>query len=212
MRTYTFERCPYSEDEVLFSKSEITFSPGLTALVGCNGAGKTSMLHQIRDALDESQGEFLVYYDNLRDGRSAARDAAARSGRYDVLATMISSSEGEELIVDFGQFAASIKRFAAKHKEELRDLWVLVDGVDSGLSIDNIVDMKQFVADVLSPDLTTQDICLYVVIAANSYEMCRDERCLDVASGKYLRFENYEEYKAFILKSAEAKSLRYMNF
>ena len=52
---------------------------------------------------------------------------------------------------------------------------------------------------------------IYIVISANSYEMANREQCLDVYSGEYVTFKDYEEYKKFILETRERKEKRYGN-
>ena len=56
----------------------------------------------------------------------------------------------------------------------------------------------------LNPD---KDI--YIVIAANEYELARGERCLDVTTLSHLTFPDYEAYRKFILASRKKKDKRY---
>ncbi len=44
-------RDPYGEGFNTCKKREIEIEPGLTVLVGCNGAGKTTMLHNVAEEL-----------------------------------------------------------------------------------------------------------------------------------------------------------------
>ena len=39
--------------------------------------------------------------------------------------------------------------------------------------------------------------------------MAREEQCFDVYNGKYIKFDNYEEYRNFILESKQNKNNRY---
>lgn len=38
----------YDERYELYKKETITINPGITVLVGCNGTGKTTLIHQIQ--------------------------------------------------------------------------------------------------------------------------------------------------------------------
>ena len=40
---------------------------------------------------------------------------------------------------------------------------------------------------------------VYIIVAANTYELARNEKCFDVVNGKYISFKDYEEYRKFIL-------------
>ena len=52
-RNFQLERDYYDEGFNLYKKKTIKINPGVTVLVGCNGIGKTTLLHQIRHALKE---------------------------------------------------------------------------------------------------------------------------------------------------------------
>ena len=49
---------------------------------------------------------------------------------------------------------------------------------------------------------------IYIVISANEYEMARGEQCFDVYNGKYVTFNDYEEYRNLVLQSKEWKCQR----
>lgn len=85
---------------------------------------------------------------------------------------------------------------------------MLFDAVDSGYSIDNIVELKTDLFQTIIQDCKKRNIEVYIVISANSYEMASGEQCLDVWSGKYIIFENYEDYRRYILKTRARKNNR----
>lgn len=79
----------------------------------------------------------------------------------------------------------------------------MLDAVDSGLSVDNIVDVKeQLFKTVLEYNYGNE---IYIVVSANEYEMARGEQCFDVYNGEYITFENYEDYRKMILESKKWK-------
>ena len=119
----------------------------------------------------------------------------------------------------FDQFARTLKNLAKsrenkdsendKNDEISNERWILLDAVDSGLSVDNIVDLKNDLFDTILKYNFGKEI--YIIVSANEYEMARESRCFDVYSGKYIEFKNYDDYRNFILKSKEIKNKRYDN-
>lgn len=67
-RQFTLYNDWYDEDDFkIFKKKNITIKSGLTVLVGCNGAGKTTMLNQIEDMLDKENIPVLLH-SNITNG------------------------------------------------------------------------------------------------------------------------------------------------
>ena len=86
--------------------------------------------------------------------------------------------------------------------------WILLDAMDSGFSIDNVIEMKDLFQLVLN-DAKQMGIELYIVISSNEYELVDGAECLDVTSGKYMQFKSYSEYKEFILETRKQKNKRF---
>lgn len=194
----------YKEGELLYKKDKVEFEPGLTVLVGCNGSGKTTMLYQIKHQLQDEDIKFL-FYDNSDDSGALGRERAGYYGDLDLLQTLIISSEGENNMHNVGIFSQKLgKRIWRTHKNE-KEFWVLIDGLDSGLSIDNIIELKNFFNMVTNIDEKE----IYIILSTNQYEFTTDTKCLDVYKTEYTSFRNYEEYKEFIIKSREIKNKRY---
>lgn len=206
MREFQLEKCPYNEDEKLFNKSKITLETGVTVLVGCNGSGKSTFMKQIKNQLG-NLGIHSVYYDNLNDGNATAKSRAGWVGDMTLLATLMSSSEGEQIIANLGTTTRSIGKFVKEHREDLDEIWIFLDAIDSGLSIDNIVDVKEYLFKTILEDNQNKDV--YIIVSANEYEMCNGENCFDVTTGRYTQFKTYNAYRNFILKSKERKDKRY---
>lgn len=186
----------------IFLKEDIAIHPGLTVLVGCNGAGKSTMMMQLRDSLTEQKIKFLAY-DNLRDGGESATSWAGYCGDYSKLATMIQSSEGENIVINVENFAGKIGNFVKSTNQT--EIWVFLDAVDSGMSIDNIVEIKNFFdfAQKNDPSKT-----FFFIVSANEYEMAREANCFSVRDGEYVSFKDYEDFRNFILHSREMKDSR----
>ena len=106
-------------------------------------------------------------------------------------------------MIVLGEKAGQIGRMAVNNRD--KDIFILFDAVDSGFSIDNIGDLKEFLFDTVLED-HPKDV--YIICTANSYEMTRGQDCVDVNSCKHVRFDDYEEYRKFILESRKRKDER----
>ena len=122
-------------------------------------------------------------------------------GDIETTAALFMSSEGESICINMGKLARKIGS-KIRQSEDLRELWILLDAIDSGLSIDNVNDFKDFFKQTVLPDAPENT---YILISANAYEMCRNERCMDVRTGETTQFPTYEAYRDHILRSREKK-------
>lgn len=206
MRKFQIERDYYEEDVVLYRRKNIEIQPGLTVLVGCNGSGKTTLLHQLRHELKNNDITYIDF-DNLTNGGSYARSEAGFVGDISFLATSVCSSEGENIIMNIGKVAASIGSTIRENRDS-KELWILLDAIDSGLSVDNVIEIKNLF-NLIIEDAGKNNTNVYIVISANEYELARGEQCFDVYNGKYITFEDYEAYRKFIIKSRKTKDKRY---
>lgn len=230
-RKFKVEKRYYDENYDLYKKRSITINEGVTVLVGCNGSGKTTLLHQIKTQL-KKEGIPVISFDNLHDGGNRAISSASFHGDFGFMATAMSSSEGESIVLSISKLASTLRSFiqtgesqtdndrfsrnmakalwgneTEEKKEIPNERWILLDAVDSGLSVDNVVDLKECLFKTILED--NFDGSIYIVISANEYELCRGENCFDVYNGKYVKFSNYEKFRNFILKSREIKDQRW---
>lgn len=221
---------PYDCGVDLYKKKTVTINSGVTVLVGCNGIGKTTFLHQVKNRL-KKQNIPCIEYDNLNDGGSNSVAEAGFNEDFTFIATAISSSEGENIIMNINKLASDLGDFVrtgkvkeknpfvetlktlndvkGENKVAVSERWILLDAVDSGLSVDNIVDIKEYLFKTILEHNYENEI--YIVISANEYEMARGEKCFDVYNGKYIMFKDYEEYRNMILESKKWKDERYMD-
>lgn len=205
MLNYKVYRDPY-DCEILFTgKLEREISPGLTILAGCNGSGKTTTLLSIKDAYGKDPNYKVFHWDGLSD-KGVAKKRALDMQRIDVLSSLAFSSEGEEINTNIGLLASSIGNFIRKSTD--KDVIILLDGLDSGLSIDNITEVKDFFKELLIPDIEKSGHHCYIIASANEYELARGERCIDARSGKEIAFSDYEYYRKYILESRKKKDKR----
>lgn len=208
-------------------KKQIEIQQGLTVLVGCNGSGKTTLLHNIKSELKKEDIP-VFYYDNEKDGGNNSISESIFYGNLSFTATALCSSEGENISLNLSKIASKLRKFvetgdngdrfnalaktlALKDDNEENNVsnerWILLDAMDSGYSIDNVIEMKDFF-DLVIKDAKEFGIELYIVISSNEYELAHESKCFDVMEGKYIQFASYEDYKKFILRTREKKDKR----
>lgn len=214
----------FKTESDIFKKRKIELKSGVTVLVGCNGSGKTTLLNELKYNL-EKEGIPVIHFDNLHDGGSSSISEDLFYGRTEWGATALCSSEGENIVLNLCKLSSRLGYFVStgkdknrnrleelfekknsEEKESIPERWILLDAIDSGLSIDNIIDVKKYLfKTILEKNFGNK---VFIIVAANSYELAREEQCFDVMEGKYVNFNNYDEYKQFILKTAEKKEER----
>lgn len=218
-------RDPYESGFSPTKPKEIEIQPGLTVLVGCNGAGKTTLLRNIKEEM-KRQSIPCYLHDNLKDGGSSSINEAIFFGKTELGVALWSSSEGEAIKINFGQLSTKFKRFLQNgffdrrtnrlvklfqeesDKKEISNKRVLLfDAVDSGLSVDSIIEIKE-VFDLILEDSKELGVEVYIIISANEYELARNTDCFDVNEGKYVKFDDYEAYRTFIIRSRKKKEKR----
>lgn len=219
MRKMELSNNPYASNVNLFKKKTITFQEGVTVLVGANGTGKTTLLHLIYEHLQKEN--IPVYrFDNLIEGgKSENFEQFMFHGETEMAATSLMSSEGENIMLGVSALAKKVGSFIrtgkVKHmldfldeeKEVVNERWILLDATDSGLSIDNVIDLKNFFKFILK-DTQQSNIETYIVISANEYELAAESNCFDVRNGKYITFNDYNDFREFIIQSRKDKDKR----
>lgn len=229
-RKFYLVRDYYEDNKYLYKKRVITIKPGVTVLVGCNGIGKTTLLHQIKEKLRENKIP-CVMFNNLHDGGDRAVQEAAFYDDFGFVANAVCSSEGENILMNMSNFASKLRNFVETGKviernpfakifeknneqkeneneeDNSNERWILLDAVDSGLSVDNVIDLKEGLFKTILQYNFGKEI--YIVVSANAYEMARNEQCFNVYNGSYRKFKDYEEYRQFVLDSKEWKRNRF---
>lgn len=221
MREINTWRDPYDAGFSMTRLKTICIKEGVTILVGCNGIGKTTLLQNIKSELKKDNIPYL-YFDNLHDGSTNSLGRSLFYNDIGMAAQKLCSSEGENISLNIGEFCRHWLKFIEtgvnktynngsillEDEINTNERWILMDAIDSGLSVDQVVEVKELLRMVVQ-DARKKDVSLHIVVSANEYELARDMCCFDVANGKYTKFDNYEDYRKFILRSAEIKAKRY---
>lgn len=188
----------------MYKKDTVEVYEGVTILVGCNGAGKTTAIKQMQEQL-KKEGIDIFSIDNFVEGGKAGISNLMDSGA-ECFATAIQSSEGENIIIRIGTILPNIKQKVEKYRKENKEIWVFLDGIDSGLSIDNICTLNDLF-DTMTKDYEH----MYIIVTTNNYEFARNRKCLDAHNGKYISFKDYEEYREFVIESNKEREKRVEN-
>lgn len=204
MRKFIVPTKPFDDDLRLYLRKDVEFHPGLTTLVGCNGSGKTTLMMLIKDELRKDKDILLLSYDDRFDGQSNLMSALGYRGDMTGVTSMFMSSEGERIIYGVGCFAQGIRKRIQKANP--KEIWILLDAVGSGLSIDGIRNIKDLARVIVEDNLGTD---VYFVVSTNEYEFTVDADNIDVTTFGHKQFKDYDDYRNYILKTAKKKEKRY---
>ena len=180
----------------------VEFNPGYTCIVGPNGTGKTTMMKQIESFCKHNFEEFkVVKFDNVKEGGSHRFQEFLYTGKIDMIATISFSSEGEGIIINLGEFATKCGQATRECKKNNKKLVILVDGVDSGTSIDKIEDFKENFCKFISSHCASQNIEVYIIATANNYAMVSNGvDCVSAINGTHKSFKTYKSFENFVMK------------
>ena len=167
--------------------------PGIYYIVGPNGSGKTSLLHQLEDYAEKNKYEILSYSDTV-DGRGNSISKLAYHNQFQDVANLMMSSEGESIYYNFGFTVQSIGSIIRQNKKA----FILIDGIDSGMSIDKLREIRDVFDNIISKDIVGRDI--YIFITANNFELVKgDVYRINPYNGKRVNFKTYNAFEKYII-------------
>ena len=202
MRKFTVTTKPY--DEKLYAQKEVVFNPGLTCLIGCNGSGKSTLMMLIKDQLRNDKDILMLSYDDRLNGGHNLMEKFGFQDRMEDLGRMLVSSEGERIHQGLEDFVNGMR--VKIWRQEPKELWIFMDAVGSGLSIDGILEIKDLANAICEDNEGKRDV--YFVVSTNEFEFADRADCIDVTTFKHMLFSEYSTYKDYILRTRDQKDKR----
>lgn len=204
MRQFKISKNPYDLSRNTYQTGAFLFNPGVTVLVGCNGSGKTTLMRCVEDELSKIESSEVVYksFDNYSRGGSQVANNAIFYGDIDTAARAMVSSEGEKIRLWLCQKAKEIGQFVRASKNA-SEIWLFFDALDSGLSIDNICEIKENLFKTILDNNFGQDI--YIIVSANNFEFADEQVCMNVVNGTHFYCNSYGKFKSEVLLTRKYK-------
>ena len=228
-RTFNINNKDYYIEGTLYKANKLTLQANdVYCLVGCNGIGKSTVLYQMIHDNDNSLGK--TAYD-LKDDYNAFSNLfnSKKKNEYDEFYILINKNtrlciKDDDSVLHnlFGNFMSTgeqnvhnilpnlpniIESLNKLEKLENKELYVMIDDLDVGVSIDVLIELAKII-DKLELKLKKLNINYYIVITANSYELARRFKCIDVINMKEISFKDYDDYVKYVVSTREYKDIR----
>ena len=182
----------YCDDERLHFK-ELEINQRLNILVGGNGVGKTTLLNGIHEncyKMDTNKSIEIIKYSNSRDNIRVKTGLNMTTPQLVACANAKSMSEGQSIMYSIVSFFAKLKEEALELDNKNKSLVVVLDEVDSGLSVDAINVVMHFICDMLKNYKNTQ-----FFVSSNNYHFTYIQKdVINMYTGRYKKINSYEEY------------------
>lgn len=184
------------DDYNLYKKHTFEFNEGITCLIGKNGAGKSTLLKVINDLIDN------CYFYNNEDSEKNAMSKFGYLGNIEKLCRNFTSSEGQNIRNNFEDIIPNIGQYVRNCiKNKQNKIIILLDGLDSGISLDYIITLKKELFSLIIEDSKNNNLEPYIILSANNYELCNGEDCIRVSDAKHFKFKDYNEFRKIYTRS-----------
>lgn len=225
-RTFNIHNKNYYIEGTLYKANKLTLQANdVYCLVGCNGIGKSTILYQMIHDNDNSLKE--TAYD-LKDDYNAFSNLFNSKKKNEYNEFYISINKDTKLNIKdddsilhnlFGNFMSTGEQnvhnilpnlpniIESLNKLENKELYVMIDDLDVGVSIDVLIELAKII-DKLELKLKKLNINYYIVITANSYELARRFKCIDVINMKEISFKDYDDYANYVSETRKYKDTR----
>lgn len=234
-RTFNICNKDYYDERTLYKANKLTLQANnVYCLVGCNGIGKSTVLYQMihdnDNSLDETAYDLKNDYNNFYNF-NFEKSVYGEKDKTEYNEFYISIDKGTNLHIKehdsimheiFGNFMSTGERNVHNivpnlpkiigslnklEKLENKDLYVMIDDLDVGVSIDVLIELAKII-DKLELKLKKLNINYYIVITANSYELARRFKCIDVINMKEISFKDYDDYANYVSETRKYKDTR----
>ena len=183
----------------LYQNPNFQFNEGINIIIGKNGSGKTTLIMEMQEELKHKDIPYYEYRNEDYEGKT--KQQFLEDGDMKKLVRSIYNSEGQEIKFNFSLQVDKLGQFIRDNiQSNHTEVFVLMDGMDSGLSIDGIDEILDLFNKLVIPDCKKHNMKCYVVITANCYEFVRNNKCINVTTGEEVTFDSYENYRDYILR------------
>jgi predicted ATP-binding protein involved in virulence len=176
------------------------FKNEISVILAPNGGGKTTTLINLETELKKKNISVFLYShykDNYKLGKQGRDEIFA-----DVNNVIYShfKSEGEELQYSFNEWLEknifNVMFSIREHKSNIKELCILIDELDSGLSLDKIIDTVSIFEHFLK-DARNAGVKMKIILSANSYELASQYKnsCYWLKTGKLIKIDTYDDFK-----------------
>lgn len=232
-RTFNIYNKDYYDGEILYKANKLTLQANnVYCLVGCNGIGKSTIIRQMiydhNKSLSKTAYDLKNDYDNFYN---FAKSVYGKKDKTEYNEFYISIDKDTNLHIKehdtimhelFGNFMSTgeqnvhnivpnlpkiIESLNKLEKLENKDLYVMIDDLDVGVSIDVLIELAKII-DKLELKLKKLNVNYYIVITANSYELARRFKCIDVINMKEISFKDYDDYANYVSETRKYKDIR----
>ena len=193
-------------DGTVKGKRYVDFEPGYTVLIGPNGSGKSTYIKQIQYDFCREHEYPVIKFGGRDEHDRFSRSASLMNGDFEFLAGSMLSSEGENIMLRTSRLAS----YVGSQMRELRSklykgpVFILLDSIDSGMSMDKLfVFRRDFIDFIILMEKQLGNDQLYIINAANDWELIREADQINVLTGKHMNIKTYESYRNFVFKNSK---------
>ena len=191
------------EEILFFNKMNLE---QVTLLFGANGVGKSSLIKGILKQKEikfncDKEIKLYSYINNEQNFRNMNKNS--NLSYEDMFNPYLINkkynaeelSEGQSIIYSL----QDIFELCMQIKDDSNDSIILLDEIDSGLSIDNV----DYLSDKIK-EITDKYSNIQFIITFNNFEFCRNfPKVFNMYNGKYINIESYEQYRNIINSNRE---------
>ena len=191
------------EEILFFNKMNLE---QITLLFGANGVGKSSLIKGILKQKEikfncDKETKLYSYINTEQNFRNM--DKNSNLSYKDMFNPYLFKqkfdasklSDGQNIIYSL----QDIFELCVQIKDDSNDSVILLDEIDSGLSIDNV----EYLSDKIK-EITDKYSNIQFIIAFNNFEFCRNfPKVFNMYNGKYITIESYEQYRNIINSNRE---------